>query len=132
VETMTFSTSIRAGGGSVIGETGSYEGDELILVANQVAASDTLLESVALDVSPTNTLKAMFIFTDQEIIVTPKHGGSPTADGPFTIPAKKALYWNSARTEANPFTDDFDTLHIDNTANDTKAANFKAGFLQST
>lgn len=125
MQTMSFSTSIRAGGGSVIGETGTYEADELVLVTNQVNASGTLEEGVALDVS---RLAGFFIYSDQEIIVTPMDGLSATADGPFTIPAKKAMWWNTDRQEDCPLTFDITSLSFDNTGNDT-ATNIKCGFL---
>jgi hypothetical protein len=125
VQTMSFSTSIRAGGGSVIGETGSFEADELLLVTNQVDANDELSEGVTLDVS---RLEALYIYSDKEIIVTPMNGLSATVDGPFTIPAKKAMWWNTERQEACPLTADITALSFDNGANDT-AANVKCGFL---
>jgi hypothetical protein len=125
VQTMSFSTSIRAGGGSVIGETGKYEGDELLLIDDQVDASGTLLGDVIVDVAD---LQAMYIYSDQEIVVTPKDGGLATSDGPFTIPAKKAMWWNTDRQEACPLTGDIDEITFDNTANET-AANIKCGFL---
>jgi hypothetical protein len=127
VETMIFSTSIRAGGTSVTGLPETYEADERHVLDNQVDAGDTLVEALTVDASTPGVLEAFQIYADKEVTVTPFDGLSANGDGPFTIPAKKAVWWNTGRVEACPFTADFDSLHIHNAGAD--AANVKLWFL---
>ena len=123
--TQTFATSIRsAAGGTVVSESTAFTADAEHDINNQVGAGDTVTESVAVDVSQ---IEAFYMYSDQDVTVTPFDGLSATADGPFDIPAKKAIWWNTGRTEANPFTADFTSLHINN-AGDADA-NIKFGFL---
>jgi putative methionine-R-sulfoxide reductase with GAF domain len=125
VLTQTFATSIKsAAGGTVVSESTAFTADAEHDINNQVAAASTVIESVAVDVSQ---IEAFYMYSDQEVVVTPYEGVSATVDGPFTIPAKKAIWWNTGRTEDNPFTADFSSLHIHNAGD--AAANVKCGFL---
>jgi hypothetical protein len=122
---QTFATSIRsAAGGTVVSESTEFSADAEHDIQNQVGAGDTVIEGVPVDVSQ---IEAFFMYSDQEVTVTPFDGLSATADGPFTIPTKKAIWWNTARTEACPFTADFTSLHVHNAGE--LAANIKFGFL---
>jgi hypothetical protein len=127
VETQTYTTSIRsAAGGTVVGSDSTvFSADAEHDINNQVDANDTLIEAVAVDVS---AIEAFYMYSDAEVTVTPYDGLSATVDGPFTIPARKAIWWNTGRTEACPFTADFTSLHINN-ADLTDPANIKFGFL---
>lgn len=126
METMTFSTRIvsKSGGTVNAGDSTIFSADASHEIDNQVAAGVTLHEDVAIDVS---TIEAFYIYSDVAVTVTPKSGLSSTVDGPFTLAAKKALWWNTDRLEACPFTADFDRLDIHNAT--IGAANIKAGFL---
>jgi hypothetical protein len=126
VLTHTYSTSIKsASGGTVVGATPEvYSADVDHDVNNQVGAGDTLIETVAVDVSQ---IESFYMYSDKDVTVTPFDGLSSTVDGAISIPAKKAVWWNTGRTEACPLTADFDSLHIHNAGAD--AANIKFGFL---
>jgi len=125
METQTYSTLIKSGSGASVAATADiYSADGQISINNQVSAADTLEEHLSVDVS---TLEAWYMWSDKEITVQPKSGGLATSDGPFTLPAKKALWWNTGRVETNPLTDDFDQLDFTNAGAD--AANIKCGFL---
>lgn len=126
METQTYSTRIvsKAGGTVNAGDSTVYSADAETAIDNQVDAGDTLNEAIAIDVS---TIEAFYIYSDQAVTVTPMEGVSATGDGPFTLLAKKALWWNSDRLEACPFTIDFDSLAIHNAG--ATVANVKAGFL---
>ncbi len=123
--TQTFATSIKSAvGGTVVSESTAFTADAEHDINNQVGAGLTVIEAVAVDVSQ---IEAFYMYSDQDVTVTPYEGLSATADGPFDIPAKKAIWWNTGRTEDNPFTADFSSLHIDNAG--AVAANIKCGFL---
>lgn len=125
METQTYATTIRSkAGGSVVGESTTFEADAEHDFDNTVAAGVTLIESFDVDVS---TLEAFYVYSDKDVTVTPYLGVSATVDGPFTLSAKKAFWWNTGRTEANPLTADFDSLHVHNAGATTAAV--KAGFL---
>lgn len=125
METQTYAITIRSkSGGSVSAESTVYSADAEENFDNSVAASATLTEALIVDVS---TVEAFFLYSDQDVTVTPFNGASATVDGPFTLTAKKAFWWNTGRVEANPFTADFTSLHIHNATAST--ANVKGGFL---
>jgi hypothetical protein len=126
VETQTYATRITSkAGGTVISDSTVYSADVSHDLDNAADANAILHEALDIDVS---TLEAFWIYSDQTVIVTPMDGLSATVDGPFTVAAKKAFFWNTGRPEACPFTADFTSLKIDNSANDA-VANVKAGFL---
>lgn len=124
METQVYATTIRAGGQSVVGESTTYEADLQHNINNTLAAGATSTESVDVDVS---AIESFYIYSDKDITVQPMASASRTADGPFTIPAKKAMWWNTGRVENNPLTADFDGLRFHNPG--TGVATIKAGFL---
>lgn len=124
MRTHTKSKSIRSASETVSSVPSVFSADLEVDVNNQVDPGDTLIESVAADVSQ---LESWYMWADQEVTVTPFDGASATADGPFTIPAKKALDWDTEEIAANPLTVDFTSLHVHNAGE--VAANIKFSFL---
>jgi hypothetical protein len=122
--TMTFTTSIKsADGGTVVSEAAAFSADAVESVNNQVAAGQVLEEDLTVDVSQ---IKSFYISSDQDVTLKTNSTGAPAQT--FALKAKKAMWWNTDRLEANPLTTDITKLFFDNTAG-TIAANVKAGFL---
>lgn len=121
--THTYTQSIKsASGGTVVSESAVYTADAEHDLSDIVPAGKALEIDLPVDVSQ---IVSFFITSDQDVTLKTNSDQAPTQQ--FALKAKKAIWWNTDRVEANPLTTDITKLFFDN--NGTTAANVKAGFL---
>jgi hypothetical protein len=90
-----------------------------------VPAGSSIELDVDIDVSK---IVSFYCELDQAGRLDTNAEGTALADQYFDLTAKKMLYWNEGRHDANPLTDDITALFVTNLSGDTDAT-FKAGFL---
>ena len=119
METQVYTTTIRGSLGTINAPPVTISGDASVTIGNAADASDTLIETVAVD---KDLCVAFYLWCDQDVTVTTNAGADT-----FDLNANEPYWWHGDAGDC-PLSADITSVHVNNSANQV-AANFKAEFL---